>query len=160
MDTPSIFHTLYQLLLNLLTLAGQLLSLGLTWALLIVWTAWWLCGVDWRKMSAALRSGAWAPVVLLLVISALVWSRIAPSSCRCLGFPVANFWWQLGAVSLLAAYTLFLGWLQGVFGWTPVEINLEPADHGHDHSHGGHGHDHGPDHGHGSHAAHDHHHGH
>ena len=37
-----------------------------------------------------------------------------------------NFWWQLGEVSLLAAVTLLCGWLQGVFGWTPAEISLEP----------------------------------
>jgi hypothetical protein len=77
------------------------------------------------------------PLVLILVVSALVWSQLAPSDCSCLGFiTVPNFWWQLGGVGLLAAVTLFCGWLQGVFGWTPAEVELEPpmpAGHGHGH---------------------------
>jgi len=36
--------------------------------------------------------------------------------------------WQLGGVGLLVAVTLLCGWLQGVFGWTPAEINLEPVE--------------------------------
>jgi hypothetical protein len=76
-----------------------------------------------------------------MLISALTWSRLAPSDCRCLGFvTVGNFWWQLGEVSLFVAVAFLCGWLQGYYGWAPAEINLEPpahADHGH-----GHGHDH------------------
>jgi hypothetical protein len=49
-----------------------------------------------------------------------------------------SFWRQLANIVLLVALTLLCGWLQGVMGWTPVEMELEPpADSaGHD----GHGH--------------------
>jgi hypothetical protein len=133
----SVFQSLWQIVLDILALAVQLLVLGLHWSLLIAWVAWWLCGVNWSKAWPVLARGAWAPVVLLLLISALVWSRIAPSECACLGFvTVPNFWWQLGAVGLLASITLFCGWLQGIFQWAPPEISLDPpvhADHGHAH---------------------------
>jgi hypothetical protein len=109
------------------------------WLLLIAWLAWWLGGVNWNTAWAVLAEGAWLPVILIMIVGALVWSQIAPSDCACLGFiTVPNFWWQLGGVSLLVAITLFCGWLQGVFGWTPVAVSLEPpeptAEHGHAHS--------------------------
>jgi len=130
-------HTLLELLQNLGTLLVQVIQLALTWALLIAWVAWWLLGVNWKKTWPVLARGGWAPVVLLGVMAALVWSRLAPGDRNFLGFVhVANFWWQLYAVSLVIALTLFCGWLQGVFGWTPPEIDFEPpppADHGHEH---------------------------
>ena len=135
-----ILHTLHSLVVNLGTLIGQLFSLALAWSLLLIWTAWWLWGVNWSKMGEALRRGAWAPVVLLLLVAALVWSRIVPGPQRVLGMNIANFWWQLGAVGLLAAYTLFLGWLQGILGWAPTPIDLEPPHIGTDIQHPGHGH--------------------
>ena len=131
------WESLRQLGIILLRLIGELGGLIAGWALLLAWIAWWLWGVNWKKAWPVLAQGAWAPAVLLIVIGALVWSRIAPSDCTCLGFvTVPNFWWQLGGVGLLAAITLFCGWLQGVFGWAPAEIDLEPppaADHGHHH---------------------------
>lgn len=124
-------------------LLTKLATLLLSASLSIAWIAWWLGGVNWTKLWPVLARGAWVPAVLLMVIASLVWSRIDPSDCSCLGFVVIyNFWWQLGAVGLLVAVTLFCGWLQGVFHWAPAEINLEPpahADAGHGH---GHGHEH------------------
>jgi len=129
--------TLEQLVMVLLRLAGDLLVLGGQWSLLIAWIAWWLWGVNWKKAWPVLRAGAWAPVVLLVLISALAWSRIAPSSSDILYFfPIGNFWWQLGAVSLLAGLAFFCGWLQGLMGYEPGEIDLEPkAAHGAAHHH-------------------------
>jgi hypothetical protein len=128
---------LYQLVVLLGGLVGDLLQLGLHWSLLIAWLAWWLWGVNWRRVWPVLGRGAWLPVVLLMIMAALAWSRIQPSDCTCLGFTtVLNFWWQLGAVGLLVAGTLFCGWLQGQFGWAPAEIDLEPPlpeAHGHEH---------------------------
>jgi hypothetical protein len=51
-----------------------------------------------------------------------------------------NFWSQLVAVTGLALLALFSGWLQGILGWAPAEISVEPpaAHHGHGHHHGHH----------------------
>jgi hypothetical protein len=130
---------LLQLLETLGRLAVELLALALHGALVIAWLAWALWGINWKKVWPVLAQGAWAPGVLILITAALVWSRLAPSDRSCLGFLVVqNFWWQLGAVGLITAVTLFCGWLQGVFHWEPAEISLEPpapaaADHGHHH---------------------------
>ncbi len=134
-----LWQTLGQLGIVLGRLVLDLLVLAAHWSLLIAWIAWWLWGVNWRRAWPALAAGGWAPVVLLGVTSALVWSRISPSDCDGLRFiTVPNFWWQLGTVGLYIAVALFCGWLQGVFGWTPPEIDLEPpaasaghAAHGH-----------------------------
>src|SRR5262245_35774402 len=76
--------------------------------LFALWLAWWVWGVNWQRAWAFLAQGAWVPLVLLVVLSALVWSQIAPTNYSFLGFTtLANFWWQLGAASLLAATALF-----------------------------------------------------
>jgi hypothetical protein len=105
-----------------------------------IWVAWWLWAVNWKRLWPVLAQGAWAPVLLLVLIVAVVWSRLAPGDCACLGFAVVpNFWWQLGSVSTLVALALFSGWLQGLMGWAPPEVDLEPpahaADNGHLHHH-------------------------
>jgi hypothetical protein len=135
-----LWQTLGQLGVVLGRLVVDLLYLAAQWSLLIVWIAWWLWGVNWKKAWPVLAAGGWAPLVLVWVTSALVWSRISPEPCPCLKIVlVPNFWWQLGAVGSLIATALFCGWLQGVFGWTPPEINLEPPAHAaHDHGHGHH----------------------
>jgi hypothetical protein len=134
-----LWQTLGQLGIVLLKLVVELLALGMHWSLLIAWIAWWLWGVNWKRTWPALASGGWAPVVLICVTAALVWSQAAPSASDSLGFvTVPNFWWQLGAVGLLAAVALFCGWLQGVFGWTPIELDLEPPAPAAAHHHGHH----------------------
>lgn len=136
---PTILDTLLLLLQTLGTLVVQLASLGIHWIVWIIWIAWCLWGVNWYKARNFLASGAWAPALLLIFLIAMVWSRLDPRSCNCLGFAtLPNFWWQLGYVSMLAAIAMFCGWLQSVLHWTPHEINLDPPAHGH-----GHGHDHG-----------------
>ena len=95
----------------------------------------WLEAADGRL--TLLAQGAWAPVVFIMIVAAFVWSQIAPSACDCLTIVrVPNFWWQLGGVGLLGATALFCGWLQGVFGWHPPELSLEPPAPVHDHHHG------------------------
>ena len=105
-----------------------------------LWCVWWLCAVNWKKMAPVLREGAWAPVVLLILVAAAVWSRLAPAEADLGGVPLPNFWWQLACVVTLAAVALFCGWLQNYYGWTPREVSVEPPahadhDHGHDHIH-------------------------
>jgi hypothetical protein len=123
------WDTLWQLIVNLATLAGLVLGLALHWLLLIVWVVWWLFAVDGRQARAVLARGAWAPAVLILLVAAFVWSRIAPTA-------EANLWWQLGVVGGLAALALLCGWLQGVFGFVPPAVALEavvPQGPGHEH---------------------------
>ena len=88
----------------------------------------------------------WTGLVLILLFGALVWLCIEPGSGRMLGIRLPGFWWHLGQVGLLAAYTFFLGWVQGVMNWTPAEVSLEPPAHPHDDPHG---HHHDVSHGHG-----------
>jgi hypothetical protein len=133
-----LWEPLTALVVNLGRVLAALLWWALSYSLAIAWVAWWLWGVNWRTLWPVLARGAWVVAVLAIVVVALVWSQMAPSTCNCLGIiTVPNFWWQLGAVSLLACLTLFCGWLQGVFGWQPAEIPLEPpaeaagAAHGH-----------------------------
>jgi hypothetical protein len=134
-----IFQTLVQLVTTLLTLIAEVGALTLRHALLITWVAWWLWGVNWTKAWKVLANGGWAVVVLLSLISALAWAGLAPSTFDCLGFfSISNFWWQLGAVTLLVLLTFLCGWVQGAFGWTPTEIDLEPPAHAELHGHGHH----------------------
>lgn len=98
-----------------------LLPLGL-------WIVLWLWAVNWQKLWPVLAHGAWAPAFLLLLMSAVVLSRIEPW----------RFIWQLGIVTGLAILALFCGWLQGCFHATPAEVRIDPpavADHGHGHAH-------------------------
>ena len=110
--------------------------------LLILWCVWWLCAVDWKTAWHVLGKGGWAPVVLLVLVSAYAWSQIAPGDCGCLGFVrIPSFWAHLGGVSALTAIALFCGWLQGYMGWAPAEIAIEAPGHGsasHGHGHGHH----------------------
>jgi hypothetical protein len=133
---PSLLQTLGQLVTVLGQLAMQLFALGFHWLLLILWIAWWLRAVDWRKAWPMLGRGGWAPLVLVCLIVALAWSRIQPVPCDCIGVDVPNFWWQLGYVAMLTAIAFFCGWLQGLMRWTPPEFSLEPPAHGHGDEHG------------------------
>jgi hypothetical protein len=104
-----------------------------------LWLAFWLFAVDWKKVWPQLRAGAWAPVVLLGLVAAIVWSRIAPGSFTFFDLvTLPNFWWQLIGVAALIGCALFAGWLQGEIGYSPVAVSIEPPahhDHGHEHGH-------------------------
>jgi hypothetical protein len=138
-----IIQTIILLFETLGTLVLQLASFGLHWILWIIWAAWWLGGVNAKKTRYVLGCGGWAPALLLIVLAAVVWSRIDPRPVHFRGlFSLPNFWWQLGYVSMLGATALFCGWVQSVMHWTPPEVHFDPSVHGHGHSHEhGHGHD-------------------
>ena len=73
-----------------------------------------------------------------MVLAALVWSALEPAQVSFFDvLTIGNFWWQLGAVGLVVGLALFCGWLQGIFGWAPAEVSLEPPVHAHasDHAH-------------------------
>jgi len=135
-----LLQAVWQVVYSLGKVAALLLQLIAGSALLVVWVAWWLWGVNWQKTWPVLKKGAWLPLVLLVNVAALVWSQIAPSDYVLTGSVVIpNFWWQLSAVTLLVLLTLFCGWLQGIFACEPPELSLEPpapiGDHGHGHGH-------------------------
>lgn len=132
---PTIWQNFLLLLQTLGALVLQIGALGFYWMFWLFLGAWCLWGINWKRGRHFLASGGWAPAVLLMLLIALVWSKIDPSACPC-GIP--NFWWQLLAVTLMGAAAMFLGWIQTVMHWTPHDINLDPPAHGH-----GHGHDHG-----------------
>jgi hypothetical protein len=122
-----LLQTLVQLFVVLGSFLWELVVLLAPWTLLIAWLAWWLWAVNWRRAWTVLAEGAWAPLVLLIILAARVWASLDPGGRTLFGFlSVPSFWWQLGAVGLLVAVTLFCGWLQIVLGWSPEEINLEP----------------------------------
>jgi hypothetical protein len=125
-----LLDTLQQLVINLGTLVWELVLLLAPWLLLIAWVAWWLWAVNWKRAWVVLAEGAWAPVVLLMILAAHVWASLDP------GGLLPGFWWKLGGVCLVVGGTLLCGWLQVVLNWSPAEINLEPpppAAHGHHH---------------------------
>jgi hypothetical protein len=127
-----ILNTLVQLVTTLGALFVEIGALLLRHALLIVWVAWWLWGVNWTTGWRVLAKGGWAVVVLLTVLAALAWAALAPGTYSFLGlFSIHNFWWQLGAVTLVVLLALLCGWLQGAFDWAPAEIELAPAADGH-----------------------------
>jgi len=107
------------------SLATFLAAIGRTllpWLPALAWCAWWLWCVNWKKAWPVLAGGGWVVVVLLVLVSALAWSRIFPG--KYLGLP--NFWWQLGTCSVLALLALFCGYLQGRLEWTPAEVSFDP----------------------------------
>src|SRR3954470_5412778 len=95
-------------LMTVLALLGRRL---LPWLPALAWCAWWLWCVNWQKAWPVLARGGWVPVVLLVLVSALAWSRIFPSTHPIEGVTFPNFWWQLGACTLLALLALFCGFL-------------------------------------------------
>ena len=115
---------------TLLAMLGRAL---LPWLPAGLWCAWWLWCVNWKRAFPVLKKGGWVVVVLVVLASALAWSGAFPSSGPFPRLPLANFWWQLGACATLALVALFCGWLQGVLGWTPREVSLEPPPASHDH---------------------------
>jgi hypothetical protein len=124
-----------QLGLFLLALGQALLPL----LPVLLWCAWWLWAVNWKKAWPVLAAGAWVPVVLLVFLVSLAWSRVSREACDCLGFvTISTFWWRLGVVGGLTALALFCGWLQGVLGWTPREVSFDPPAPTQGHGHHGH----------------------
>ena len=94
----------------------------------LLWCAFWLFAVNWKRAWVVLGQGGWVPLVLLIVMTTFVWSRIAPVDCSCLRIvTIPNFWWQFGEVLLFVALAFFCGWLQDYFQLTPREVEVQPA---------------------------------
>jgi hypothetical protein len=119
-----------QLLVILSRILEKLIQDALGWSLVIAWLAWCLFGINWKKAWGVLAQGAWAPLVLAMVLIALAWCQMTPAA--------PQFGWKLLQVSVVVAASLFCGWVQGYFGWQPAEISLEPpaqAANAHGHGH-------------------------
>jgi hypothetical protein len=117
-----------QLLMVCSKIFEKLIQDAMSWSLLIVWLALCLFGINWKKVWPVLAQGAWAPLVLAMILVALAWSQMTPATI--------HFWQKLGLVSVLVAASFFCGWVQNYFGWQPADINLEPVEPAAD----GHGH--------------------
>jgi hypothetical protein len=123
-DYLSLFSQLFSILGQILAPLVQSAASSL---LLLVWIAWWLWAVNWKKVWPVLAQGGWMVVSLLVIVGALVWSMIAPDTGYLLGGLVGPaFWRDLILVALLALVALGCGWLQGLLCWEPAEVNLEP----------------------------------
>lgn len=124
-----LFASVWQLITVLASIVVQLLYLTLQNLLLVVYVAWALLAVNWPKVWPTLKAGAWAPLVLIVLIAAMVWTFLEPMGPW-------GYWWHLGGVSLIVAGAFFCGWLQVLLGWTPPDLSFEPnleahGDHGH-----------------------------
>jgi hypothetical protein len=142
-------NALQQVGVDLINVLSILARLAAPWWPVLVWIAFWLWVVDWRKLWPRLAEGAWAPLTLLGIMVALMWSSLLPAPYVVGDLILASFWWQLLAVALLICSALFFGWLQGVLAWHPLEIAIEAPSsggngHDHDHGHNGHGEAHEP----------------
>jgi hypothetical protein len=111
------------------------------WLLTVVlplglWCVWWLCCTDWPKLWPVLARGAWAAVVLFVLMGGVVWGRLDPDGFGAPGYALAA---HVAAAAGLAGLAFFCGWLQGLLGWTPPEFPVHPPaaahDHGHAHAH-------------------------
>ena len=94
MDEPTIWQNLVLLVETVLALLAQLATLGFHWLLWIFSAAVCLWAINWKKARHMLAVGGWAPAVLIILLIALVWSRLVPGPGPVSGLP--NFWWQAG----------------------------------------------------------------
>src|SRR5262245_21737756 len=102
----------------------QITPTVLKFLVLVLFAAWWLWGVDWRKAWPVLAAGGWMPLVLVGIMAAFVWSRLSPSTVILFNLmAIPNLLWQFGAVGLFIGLVLFCGWLQTRYGWYPQEVS-------------------------------------
>ena len=122
-----LWESLSQILAGAWALLALLIGWLGEWWIAIAWLAWWLWAVDWNKVWNVLGHGAWVLLLLGMTSAAMVWAQLAPSTYALWGSSeLPNFWWQLGAITLLVGVTLLCGWVQGVFHWRPTEVEFEP----------------------------------
>src|SRR5581483_11999620 len=85
-------------------------TVALRFVPVVALVAWCLWAINWRKAWPVLAAGGWAPLVLVGLMAAFVWSLIWPSTAVLFGaFAVPNGLWQFGSVALLIGLVLFGG---------------------------------------------------
>lgn len=143
---------LLQAILNLLTAVLEVVvtagSLVAPWLPLIAWAVFWALAVNWEKLSAVIRSGAFVGIAMIALVAVLIWGCVDQpigGQHHLLGLAVSNFVGKLVYVVGLVIIMFAAGsaQLSGMFdGLVCFETDDESADdHGHDA--GGHGADHG-----------------
>jgi hypothetical protein len=154
---------LLQALLNLLNaLLEVLVAVGgiiVPWLPLIAWAVFWALAVNWEKLSAVIRSGAFLGIAMIALLAVLIWGCVSPPLdgfhyLQVLDYrlSVSNFAGKLVYVVGLIVIMFAAGsaQLSGMFdGLVCFADNDDVAD---DHGHDDHGHGH--DDGHGGHDAH------
>ncbi len=141
-------------LLNLLSALLEVLvatgGIVLPWLPLIAWAVFWALAVNWEKLSAVIRSGAFLGIAMIALVAVLVWGCVAPPVdghhyFEMLGvrLSVSNFTGKLVYVVGLVVIMFAAGsaQLSGMFDGLVCFADDEEAadDHGHDdHGDGGH----------------------
>lgn len=145
---------LLQALLNLLSALLEVLvatgGLILPWLPLIAWTAFWALAVNWERLAAAIRSGAFLGIAMIALLAVLVWGCVSPPIdghhyFEMLGvrLSVSNFTGKLVYVVGLVVIMFAAGsaQLSGMFDGLVCFAGEEESadDHGHDDHGDGHG---------------------
>ncbi|MER3416658.1 MAG: hypothetical protein C4297_10660 [Gemmataceae bacterium] len=128
-DWQELLRAAWEVLAASSRLVVGLVVLVLQFFFAAVWIGWWLLAADWRRLWPVLGKGAWAPVVLLILIIGLAWSAIVPADFVVFGvvvIPVGLA--QLSAVAGWVAIALFCGWLQRVWGIEPAGLDFESVE--------------------------------
>ncbi len=147
---------LLQALQNLLTAVVELLvavgGIIVPWIPLIAWAAFWALAVNWQKLAAVIRSGAFIGIALIALVAVLVWGCVSPPIdghhyFNLLGFKlsVSNFTGKLVYVMGLVVIMFAAGsaQLSGMFdGLVSYADEKDPVDdhdsHSHDDGHSAH----------------------
>lgn len=143
---------LLQALLNLLSALLEVFvatgGLILPWLPLIAWTVFWALAVNWEKLAAVIRTGAFLGIAMIALLAVLVWGCVSPPIdghhyFEMLGvrLSVSNFTGKLVYVVGLVVIMFAAGsaQLSGMFDGLVCFVNDEESadDHGHE-DHGGH----------------------
>jgi len=150
---PNSAMLLLQALLNLLTaILEVVVAVGgiiVPWLPLIAWAAFWALAVNWQRLAAVIRSGAFVGIAMIALVSVLVWGCVAPPIdghhyFELLGvrLSVSNFTGKLVYVMGLVVIMFAAGsaQLSGMFDGLVCFADEEESedDHGHDDGHGEH----------------------
>lgn len=146
------------LIVALWTVLTTSVDLLVPWLPLAAWIAFWLCAVNWRKLTPMLlEQGGIIGVLLLALMAILVWGTVAPPDGGqhfIAGLSVSNFVGKTVYVTALTVIAFLCGSVQ-VSGCCNLTAKIEEveatlaanaaADHD-DHGHHGHHDSHGDHH--------------
>ena len=76
MEDPTFWQLVTTLVGTFFALCAKLASLGFHWIVWLVWASVCLWAINWQKARHVLATGGWAPAVLMMLLIAIVWSRL------------------------------------------------------------------------------------